>query len=56
MSGSAVEILDRRLAMGDIGVPEYERLKASLASTPGSVPANGSPPPDPPPTSPVTRP
>jgi uncharacterized membrane protein len=30
--GSASEILDRRLATGEIGIEEYERLKASLAN------------------------
>ena len=35
---SAAEILDRRLATGEINVQEYERLKASLA-TPGSIPS-----------------
>jgi uncharacterized membrane protein len=42
-AGSASEILDRRLAIGEIGIPEYERLKATLASaahgrTPSSEP------------------
>ena len=32
MIGSANEIIDRRLATGEINVEEYERLKASLAS------------------------
>lgn len=41
--GSASEILDRRLAAGEISVAEYERLKASLA---------GSTPPAEPPTAP----
>ena len=31
-AGTASEILDRRLALGEIGIPEYERLKASLAA------------------------
>ena len=35
--GSASEILDRRLATGEIGVQEYERLKASLATPGGST-------------------
>jgi uncharacterized membrane protein len=38
-AGSASEILDRRLAVGEIGIPEYERLKAMLgaaAAAPGS--------------------
>jgi uncharacterized membrane protein len=46
VGGSASEILDRRLATGDISVQEYERLKASLAA-----PA-GAPPPTEPPTAP----
>ena len=32
VTGSANEILDRRLATGEIGIEEYERLKASLAA------------------------
>jgi uncharacterized membrane protein len=47
--GSANDILDRRLATGEIGVQEYERLKASLA-TPAVRPA----PPTEPPTAPGT--
>lgn len=31
-AGTAGEILDRRLALGEIGIPEHERLKASLSS------------------------
>ena len=40
--GSASEILDRRLAAGEISIQEYERLKASLATP---IPR---PPPEPP--------
>jgi uncharacterized membrane protein len=47
--GTAAEILDRRLATGEIGVQEYERLKASLA-TPAVRPASASEPPTPPQT------
>lgn len=43
--GSALEILDRRLASGEISVPEYERLKAALTATPGAAPADPTPPP-----------
>jgi uncharacterized membrane protein len=35
---SALEILDRRLATGEIGIEEYERVKTSLA-TPVPAPA-----------------
>ena len=38
VTGSASEILDRRLATGEISIEEYERLKASLA-TPARVPS-----------------
>jgi len=47
--GSASEILDRRLATGEISVQEYERVKASLAT-----PASRPPPPTEPPTAPQT--
>jgi putative membrane protein len=47
--GSAIEILDRRLATGEISVQEYERLKASL-----SAPLASSAPPIEPPTAPQT--
>ncbi len=47
--GSANEIRDRRLATGEIGLREYERSKASLA-TPPVRPA----PPIEPPTAPAT--
>jgi len=39
--GSAAEILDRRLATGEISVAEYERMKATLA-TPASPPPPSS--------------
>jgi uncharacterized membrane protein len=42
--GSASEILDRRLATGEISVQEYERLKASLAASTPS-PSSGAEPP-----------
>ena len=42
--GSANEILDRRLATGEIGVQEYERLKNSMA-TPAVSPAPPTEPP-----------
>jgi uncharacterized membrane protein len=42
--GSAGEILDRRLATGEIGVQEYERLKASLAAPAGSAASPTGPP------------
>ena len=42
--GSAAEILDRRLATGEISVQEYERLKASLAAPPPSPPSGAEPP------------
>ena len=42
--GSASEILDRRLATGEIGVQEYERLKASLATPAGSPTSPTEPP------------
>jgi len=45
--GTASEILDRRLATGEISVQEYERLKASLAA-----PAGGATSPTQPPTAP----
>jgi len=32
VTGSASEILDRRLATGDISIEEYQRVKASLAA------------------------
>jgi uncharacterized membrane protein len=41
--GSANEILDRRLAIGEISIEEYERLKASLA-TPARVQSVAEPP------------
>jgi uncharacterized membrane protein len=41
--GSASEILDRRLATGELSIDEYERLKASLA-TPARVPPAAEPP------------
>ena len=47
--GSASEILDRRLATGEISVQEYERLKGSL-----SAPATGPPAPAEPPVTPAT--
>ena len=47
VGGSASEILDRRLATGEISVQEYERLKAILAAPVG---------PPPPPTEPPTAP
>ena len=37
-AGSAAEILDRRLATGEIAIEEYERVKASLAAPPTSGP------------------
>jgi uncharacterized membrane protein len=40
--GSAAEILDRRLATGEISIQEYERLKATLATPP---PSSGTEPP-----------
>jgi len=43
-AGSASEILDRRLAIGEIGIPEYERLKASLG-TAASRPESSTEPP-----------
>jgi hypothetical protein len=43
VTGSASEILDRRLATGEISIEEYERLKASLA-TPARVPSAAEPP------------
>jgi uncharacterized membrane protein len=43
-AGTASEILDRRLAIGEIGIPEYERLKASLAAA-ASGPASATEPP-----------
>ena len=46
---SASEILDRRLATGEISVQAYERLKASL-----SAPSSGSASPIEPPTTPQT--
>jgi uncharacterized membrane protein len=42
VTGSASEILDRRLATGEIGVEEYERVKASLAAR--VVPSPSEPP------------
>jgi uncharacterized membrane protein len=43
-AGTASEILDRRLALGEIGIPEYERLKASLAAaTSGPAPSTEPP-------------
>ncbi len=41
--GSASEIIDRRLATGEINVEEYERLKASLAA-PARGPSAAEPP------------
>jgi uncharacterized membrane protein len=42
-AGSASEILDRRLAIGEIGIPEYERLKATLGTAaPAPAPGPGS--------------
>ena len=43
-AGTASEILDRRLALGEIGIPEYERLKASLGAA-DSAPASATGPP-----------
>jgi uncharacterized membrane protein len=43
-AGTASEILDRRPALGEIGIPEYERLKASLAAA-TSAPAAATEPP-----------
>jgi len=43
-AGSASEILDRRLAMGEIGAPEYERLKATLGAA-AHGPASSTEPP-----------
>jgi uncharacterized membrane protein len=48
-AGTASEILDRRLALGEIGIPEYERLKASLAAA-DSGPASPTEPPSTPQT------
>ena len=45
--GSASEILDRRLATGEIGVQEYERLKASLAAPAVSATSPTKPPTEP---------
>jgi uncharacterized membrane protein len=45
--GSAAEILDRRLATGEINVQEYERLKASLATPPSGPPSGTEQPPAP---------
>ena len=39
VGGSASEILDRRLATGEISVQEYERLKASLTTPAGPPPS-----------------
>ena len=47
--GSASEILDRRLATGEIGIQEYERIKASL-----TAPSSSSASPVEPPTAPQT--
>jgi uncharacterized membrane protein len=44
--GSASEILDRRLAVGEVGVQEYERLKAALGA-PASRPPSPTEPPAP---------
>jgi putative membrane protein len=44
VSGSASEILNRRLATGEISVQEYERLKASLATPAGPRPSPTEPP------------
>ncbi len=43
--GSASEILDRRLATGEIGIQEYERLKASLATPAARRPSSDTEPP-----------
>lgn len=43
---SAREILDRRLATGEIKTEEYQRLRTTLAPLPGEQPRpTGSPPP-----------
>jgi len=44
VGGSANEILDRRLATGEISVQEYERVKASLAAPAGPPPSQAEPP------------
>ncbi|HUY60127.1 MAG TPA: hypothetical protein VMV16_10510 [Solirubrobacteraceae bacterium] len=44
VGGSAGEILDRRLATGEISVQEYERVKASLAAPAGPPPSQAEPP------------
>ena len=47
LSGTASEILDRRLAAGEISVQEYERVKASLAAPPRDSSSSEEPPPTP---------
>lgn len=46
--GSANEILDRRLATGEISIEQYGRLKAALRAPATGPPAPGEPPLTPP--------
>lgn len=42
-SSSAREMLDRRLAAGEISIEEYERARAAMSADPGTRPPAGPP-------------